>query len=113
MLQRCAHQAVGIAVELADHEVHTCKSLADACNISMPYTEILIARMRKAGLLVGKRGPGGGYQLSKPAQHITLSEVVLAVASVPDTNCQFSKKLHEFLDMTNLNSLIPGGADEA
>ena len=35
--------------------------------------------LRRAGLVTGKRGPGGGYVLARPAEEISLREVVEAV----------------------------------
>jgi Rrf2 family protein len=43
------------------------------------YLEQIFQRLRKADLIVGKRGPGGGYTLARPAAKITLREVVEAV----------------------------------
>jgi len=43
------------------------------------YLEQIFQRLRKADLIVGKRGPGGGYTLSRPAAKITLREIVEAV----------------------------------
>ena len=43
------------------------------------YLEQIFRRMRQAGLVVSKRGPGGGYQLARDASAITLRDVVEAV----------------------------------
>lgn len=43
------------------------------------YLEQIFQRLRKADLIVGKRGPGGGYTLARPPSKITLQEVVEAV----------------------------------
>lgn len=43
------------------------------------YLEQIFQRLRKADLIVGKRGPGGGYALARPPVKITLREVVEAV----------------------------------
>ncbi len=43
------------------------------------YLEQIFQRLRKADLIIGKRGPGGGYTLSRPPSRITLREVVEAV----------------------------------
>jgi Rrf2 family protein len=43
------------------------------------YLEQIFQRLRKADLIVGKRGPGGGYTLARPAAKITLREIVEAV----------------------------------
>jgi Rrf2 family protein len=40
------------------------------------YTEQLIAQLREAGLVKTKHGPGGGYYLTRPADRITVADVV-------------------------------------
>jgi Rrf2 family iron-sulfur cluster assembly transcriptional regulator len=57
--------------------------------ISLSYLEQLFARLRKHGLVNSVRGPGGGYQLGRPATEISVSEVISAVdESVDATRCQ-------------------------
>lgn len=48
-------------------------------DISLPYLEQLFVRLRRAGLVVSARGPGGGYRLARPADRINLIEVLGAV----------------------------------
>jgi Rrf2 family protein len=43
------------------------------------YLEQIFQRLRRAALVAGKRGPGGGYVLARPAHAITLRDVVEAV----------------------------------
>jgi len=43
------------------------------------YLEQIFGRLRRAGLVSGKRGPGGGYVLSRPAEEISLRDVIEAV----------------------------------
>jgi Rrf2 family iron-sulfur cluster assembly transcriptional regulator len=43
------------------------------------YLEQIFQRLRRASLVTSKRGPGGGYTLSRAAARITLREVVEAV----------------------------------
>jgi len=43
------------------------------------FLEQIFQRLRKAGLVRGKRGPGGGYVLSRPPEQISLRDVVEAV----------------------------------
>jgi len=47
--------------------------------ISKPYLEQLFARLRREGLVQSVRGPGGGYRLAKPAEDLSVAEVVTAV----------------------------------
>ena len=43
------------------------------------YLEQIFQKLRRAGLVASKRGPGGGYTLARPASEITLRQVVEAV----------------------------------
>jgi Rrf2 family protein len=42
------------------------------------YLEQIFQRLRRAGLVQSKRGPGGGYLLARAAEQISLSDVVRA-----------------------------------
>lgn len=48
-------------------------------DISLPYLEQLFVRLRRAGLVVSIRGPGGGYRLARSADSIRVSEIFGAV----------------------------------
>jgi Rrf2 family protein len=43
------------------------------------YLEQIFQRLRRARLVHGKRGPGGGYTLARPAREITFRDIVEAV----------------------------------
>lgn len=43
------------------------------------YLEQIFQRLRRAGLVRGKRGPGGGYVLSRAAARVSLLDVVEAI----------------------------------
>jgi Rrf2 family protein len=43
------------------------------------FLEQIFQRLRKAELVRGKRGPGGGYVLARPASEITLRDIYEAV----------------------------------
>ncbi len=46
------------------------------------YLEQIFQRLRRAGLVVSKRGPGGGYALARPPEAISLADVIVAVQGV-------------------------------
>ena len=57
--------------------------------ISLSYLEQLFARMRKAGLVAGVRGPGGGYRLAKSAAQTTVADIIAAVNEpIKATRCK-------------------------
>jgi len=43
------------------------------------YLEQIFQKLRRAGLVVSKRGPGGGYLLARSPEKISLADVVVAV----------------------------------
>lgn len=46
-------------------------------DMSTSYMEQLAAKLKKAGIVRSFRGPGGGYVLNKPANDITLQDIIL------------------------------------
>ncbi len=57
------------------------QTIADRQQIPSRYLEEIIGELRKAGFVVGKRGPRGGYRLAKPAQEISVADVLAALSS--------------------------------
>jgi Rrf2 family iron-sulfur cluster assembly transcriptional regulator len=57
--------------------------------ISLSYLEQLFARMRRAELVSGVRGPGGGYRLSQAPENITIAQIIDAVDEpIKATRCE-------------------------
>jgi Rrf2 family protein len=52
--------------------------------VSVKYLEKLIRELKQAGLIKSKRGPNGGHQLSRPAEDITLGDVVAVLEDGPE-----------------------------
>lgn len=52
--------------------------LAQGIRRSVSYTEALMARLRRAGLVKAKKGSGGGYVLSRSAADITIADIFKA-----------------------------------
>jgi Rrf2 family transcriptional regulator, iron-sulfur cluster assembly transcription factor len=80
--------AVTAMLDLAIHNDRGPISLADISNrqgISLSYLEQLFARLRKQGLVVSTRGPGGGYTLSRSAADTPIADVIAAVDEKLDT----------------------------
>jgi Rrf2 family iron-sulfur cluster assembly transcriptional regulator len=50
--------------------------------ISQTYIEMMFKALRKSGLVVSERGPGGGYVLARPPETISVSDVLSAVSSL-------------------------------
>src|SRR6476659_6248273 len=54
-------------------------SVAEAENLPLSYLEHLVAKLRNAGLVTSTRGAHGGYRLARPAEEITMDQVVEAL----------------------------------
>jgi Rrf2 family transcriptional regulator, cysteine metabolism repressor len=54
-------------------------AIAEAEGLPLAYLEHLVQRLRKAELVESRRGAHGGYSLARPAQTITMAEVVRAL----------------------------------
>ena len=65
--------------ELPEGEPVTLCEIAERQEISLAYLEQLFAKLRRGGLVVGARGPGGGYRLAHPASETRISDIVHAV----------------------------------
>jgi len=53
--------------------------IAQAVHLSAPTVSKLLKILLEAHLVKSFRGTGGGYQLAKPAQNITIAEIVTAI----------------------------------
>ena len=57
----------------------TLASISERQKISLSYLEQLFGKLRKHDVVASVRGPGGGYCLSRPAQKISMSDIIVAV----------------------------------
>jgi Rrf2 family protein len=55
------------------------RDIADRTSLPQPYLEQILLALKGAGLVRSKRGVGGGYVLARPAEEITLAQIVSAV----------------------------------
>jgi len=121
--------AVTAMLDLAFHSQTRPVTLTDIATrqtISLSYLEQLFARLRKAGMVKGVRGPGGGYKLSRDAADINIADIIVAVDEQVDStkcggkgNCQnnqpclthdlwmgLSEQIREYLSGISLGSLL-------
>jgi len=100
--------------------------LSHKLNISLSYMEQLFARLRQHGLVKARRGPGGGYKLSRPLRDIMVSDIVCAVEDINDPTQEtrhipapgeksvsgrmlwkdLSKQVHKFLSGISLEEVM-------
>jgi Rrf2 family protein len=77
-----ADYAVRAAIELAsaagEHPVKGDR-IAEAQEIPIRFLENILGELRHAGIVQSQRGSEGGYWLARPADRITLAEIIRAV----------------------------------
>ena len=86
-----ADYAVRAVIELAAAPAGaslSAREIATAQEIPQNFLENILAELRRAGIVHTHRGSGGGSSLARPAQTITVCEILMAVdgplASVRD-----------------------------
>ena len=130
-LSRKARFGISAMIRLGLREGRGTKTLSDLSmdqGISLSYLEQLFAQLRKSGLVVGVRGPGGGYRLARKASEISVSEIITAVddqaqnAGSQKTGSNtvtdqmwndVSDQLFGFLNRLTLADVLNGCPDEA
>ncbi len=55
------------------------KEIAERQEIPLKYLENILLTLQRAGLARSKRGPKGGYYLSRPPEAITVGEIIRAM----------------------------------
>lgn len=64
------------------------KQIAAAHDISVSYLELLLAELKRAGLVESIRGPSGGYRLPKHPKDIKVGDVIRALeGDMAPTDC--------------------------
>lgn len=81
MLSQTAEYALRAIVVLATckRSTRTTFDISRHTQVPLDYLSKILNSLARAGLVSGQRGPGGGFQLVRPATQITVLEVVTAV----------------------------------
>jgi Rrf2 family iron-sulfur cluster assembly transcriptional regulator len=83
--------AVTAMIDLALHNGDGPVTLAEISErqlISLSYLEQLFGKLRRQGLVSSVRGPGGGYNLAKPLETVSVADIIAAVDEPIDaTQC--------------------------
>lgn len=121
--------AVTAMVDLAMRQSRgpvTLAAISDRQHISLSYLEQLFGKLRRHRLVSSVRGPGGGYNLARPMQGITVADIICAVDEPLDAtqcggkeNCLDDKrcmthdlwatlnaKMHDYLSSVTLADLV-------
>jgi Rrf2 family protein len=80
MLTQRARYALHAMVYLARKDSPaTTAEIAEAESIPRKFLEAILSELRTRGLVVGKRGPTGGYHLAKPAAAISFADILRSI----------------------------------
>jgi Rrf2 family protein len=83
MLKRQATHALKALLAMAQEPARwrSVRDLATSQELPAPMLEQLLLRLRRAGLVVARRGRRGGYRLARSPQAIPLAAILAAVDS--------------------------------
>jgi len=91
----------------------TLAGVSERQKISLSYLEQLFGKLRRHGLVDSVRGPGGGYNLARPANGVSVADIIVAVDEPIDAtqcggkeNCQDDKRCMTHELWANLNAHI-------
>jgi Rrf2 family protein len=106
----------------------TIKEIAERQDVSVAYLEQLLNKLRKASLIMSRKGPGGGYVISKKPEEISVGMILNSLEGpVAITQClgpsakrckrvdscvtrllwkSLGEKIEDFLNTINLKDLI-------
>ncbi|HXE45653.1 MAG TPA: Rrf2 family transcriptional regulator [Conexibacter sp.] len=74
------------------------KAIAEAERLPLAYLEQVVARLKRAGLVMSARGAHGGYWLARPAEEITMDVVVQALeGAIAPMECFLSETTERVL----------------
>ncbi len=87
----------GAASALGGESAWTARTLADRSKLPLPTVSKVLKTLARAGLLASQRGVAGGYTLTKPAEAVSIADVIIAIdGPIALTECVES---HELCDL--------------
>ena len=122
--------AVTAMIDLAMRQHHgpvTLAGISQRQEISLSYLEQLFGKLRRHEIVESVRGPGGGYNLARRSEDITVADIIIAVDEPLDAtqcggkeNCSgeggrcmthelwasLNSRMVEFLDSVTLQKLV-------
>jgi Rrf2 family iron-sulfur cluster assembly transcriptional regulator len=86
---------IDVALHGSDNPV-TLAAVSERQKISLSYLEQLFGKLRRHGLVDSVRGPGGGYNLARPAGDVSVADIITAVDEPIDaTQCGGKENCHD------------------
>ena len=90
--------AVTAMIDLAMRQHHgpvTLAGISQRQEISLSYLEQLFGKLRRHEIVESVRGPGGGYNLARRSEDITVADIIIAVDEPLDaTQCGGKENCH-------------------
>ncbi len=90
--------AVTAMIDLAMRQIQgpvTLAGISQREEISLSYLEQLFGKLRRHEIVESVRGPGGGYNLARRAEDITVADIIIAVDEPLDaTQCGGKQNCH-------------------
>jgi Rrf2 family protein len=77
--------AIDAVIDIAHHGMEgpvQSGDIAERQGIPRRYLEQVLQHLVRSGILMGRRGPRGGYRLARERQRITVGEIVRRVAEI-------------------------------
>ncbi len=104
----------------------TLAGISERQKISLSYLEQLFGKLRRHGLVESVRGPGGGYNLARAMDQLTIADIIIAVDEPLDAtrcgglaNCQdeqrcmthelwvsLNEKIYDYLSSVTLKEMV-------
>lgn len=118
MVSTKGRYALRVMIELAMSDTEDfvpLKQIAENQEISEKYLEAIIKNLVREGLVIGLRGKGGGYKLSKTAEQYTVADILrvtegsLAPVACLEKNaavCPRAERCATLSMWKNLNNLV-------
>lgn len=73
----------------------TLSAISERQEISLSYLEQLFGKLRRHQIVESVRGPGGGYNLARKAEDVTVADIIIAVDEPLDaTQCGGKENCH-------------------
>lgn len=118
MISTKGRYALRVMIDLAEHQAGAyvpLKEIAARQEISEKYLEAIIKLLVNGQILVGLRGKGGGYRLTKPPEQFTVGSILrltegnlapVACLEQEPMDCARSAECRTLPMWRNLNTLI-------
>ena len=108
--------AVTAMLDLALHSGKgpvTLANISERQKISLSYLEQLFGKLRRGKLVESVRGPGGGYNLARPSELLSVADIIIAVEEPIDSrqcegkqNCAGDRRCMTHDLWENLNDTV-------